>query len=179
MSYLDIIFLAVIGIMTAYGIWRGMISQVLSIAGIIIGYMLASQNYVEFADQLKFTDPNLAKIVSFILIFFACVLAAAILAWLLNKLFRLPGLGIINSFLGGVVGLLKAFLLVAIVSLLLITMVSVDNPVLSKSLTLPYVLKAIRVAESWIPKDLKENFHKKNDTMLKETPPEPPQKKKK
>jgi membrane protein required for colicin V production len=179
MSYLDIIFLAVIAIMTAYGIWRGMISQVLSIAGIIVGYMLASQHYVEFAGQLKFTDPNLAKIVSFILIFFACVLASTILAWLLNKIFRLPGLGVINSFLGGVVGFMKAFLLVAIVSLLLITMVSSDNPVLSKSMTLPYVLKAIRVAEGWIPKDLKENFHKKIDTVLKETQPEPPQKKKK
>jgi membrane protein required for colicin V production len=179
MSYLDIIFLAVIGIMTAYGIWRGMISQILSIAGIIIGFMLASQHYIELANHLKFTDPNLSKIVSFILIFIACVLAAAILAWLLNKIFRLPGLGIINSFLGGVVGFLKGFLLVAIVTLILITMVSAENPVLSKSLTLPYILKAIRSAESWIPKDLKENFHKKINPVLKETPPEPPQKKKK
>jgi membrane protein required for colicin V production len=173
MNALDIIFLIVLGVTTAYGIWKGMISQVLSIAGIVVGYILASHYYIRLAEQLKFSDPTLGKIVSFVIIFIACVLAAAILSWLMNKLFKLPGLGMINSFLGGLVGFVKGLLLITVAALLLIAVLPQNSPVISKSVTLPYVLRAIRSAESWIPREIKDQFYKKIDSLSKETSPEP------
>jgi membrane protein required for colicin V production len=173
MNTLDIIFLIVVGVTTAYGIWKGMISQVLSIAGIVVGYILASHYYIIVAEKLKFTDPTLGKILSFVIIFIACIIAAAILSWLLNKVFKLPGLGMINSFLGGIVGFAKGLLLVIVATILLVATLSQGSPIMTTSITLPYVLRIMKSAESWIPRDMKDQFQKKLDSVSKDAAPEP------
>ncbi len=168
MNTLDIIVLIVIGLSTAYGIWKGLIKQVFSIAGIIAGYVVATQYYIPFSAYLKFGDPNLAKIVSFIIIFIGCVIIATILAFTVNKIFRLPGLGFINSFLGGVIGFLKGFLLVAVAVIVLIALLSAENTLLSKSVTVPYILRGINTAENMIPRDIKSQYNKKVEDLKKE-----------
>jgi uncharacterized membrane protein required for colicin V production len=156
-----------------------LIKQVFSIAGIICGYVIATQYYIQFSTYLKFSDPNLGKIVSFIIIFIACIVVASILAVMVNKIFRLPGLGLINSFLGGVIGFLKGFLLVAIAVIVLIALLSAENPLLSRSVTVPYILKGIKTAENMIPRDIKDQYNKKVEGLMKEMSAEPAQQKKK
>ena len=179
MNTLDIIVLIVIGISTAYGIWKGLIKQVFSIAGIIAGYVVASHYYIPFSSYLKFNDQNLAKILSFILIFIGCVIIATVLAFIVNKIFRLPGLGFINSFLGGVVGFLKGFLLIAIAVIVLIALLSAENQLLSRSVTVPYILRGINTAENMIPRDIKAQYNKKVEDLKKEMAGEPVHNKKK
>jgi membrane protein required for colicin V production len=179
MNTLDIVVLIVISLLTAYGIWKGVIKQIFSIAGIICGYVVATQYYIPLSTYLKFSDPNLGKIVSFIIIFIACVIVATLLAIIVNKIFRLPGLGLINSFLGGVVGFLKGFLLVAIAVIVLIALLSSENPLLSKSVTVPYILRGIKTAENMIPRDIKAQYNKKTEELMKEMSGEPVQNKKK
>jgi membrane protein required for colicin V production len=176
MNMLDIIVLIVIGGLTAYGIWKGCIKQVFSILGIICGYVVAMRYYSAFSDYLKFSDPNLGKIISFIILFIACVIVFGLLALLINKIFRLPGLGLINSFFGGVIGFLKGFLLAAIAVIFLIALLSAENPILSKSLTVPYILRGIMKAESMLPRDIKVQYSKKIDNLMKEISGEPEQK---
>jgi membrane protein required for colicin V production len=183
MNTLDIIVLIVICLMTFYGVWKGFIKQVLSIAGIITGYVVATRYYAQFATNLKLSDPNLAKIISFIILFLACVILFSVLAMILNKIFKLPGLGVINSFFGGVIGFLKGFLLTAICVIVLIALLSVENPLLSKSITVPYILRGLMAAENAIPRDIKTQYHKKIESLMKEVSQapaaSPPQQKKK
>ncbi len=153
------------GLATAFGIWRGMVSQIFSIVGIVGGYFAAVHYYAPLATHLTFIDAGVAKILSFILIIIICIIAAMVIAWLVGKVFKLPGLGILNSLGGGVVGFIKGFLIVALLVILLLAILSHDSLLLEKSITLPYVLKGIKIVDSMVPQDLKNQYHKKIENL--------------
>lgn len=142
-----------------------MVSQIFSIAGIIGGYFAATRYYASLARHLTFMDAAAAKILSFIAIFILCILAAMIIARIAEKFFKLPGLGLINSFGGGAVGFIKGFLIVALMTIFLIAILPHDSPLLNTSATLPFVLKGIKVIDNMVPKDIKELYRKKVDNL--------------
>jgi membrane protein required for colicin V production len=167
-----------IGLTTAFGIWRGMVSQVFSIAGIIGGYFAAVRYYTPLAAHLTFMDAGVAKIISFIIIFILCIIIAMVIAGLASKFFKLPGLGIINSIGGGAVGFIKGFLIIALMAIFLVSILPHDSPLLQKSATLPYVLKGIKIIDNMIPQDIKNQYHKKIDTVKEKILKEEPERKK-
>ena len=153
------------GLATAFGIWRGMVSQIFSIVGIVGGYFAAVHYYASLATHLTFIDAGVAKILSFILIIIICIIAAMVIAWLVGKIFKLPGLGLLNSLGGGAVGFIKGFLMVALMVIFLLAILSHDSPLLDKSSTLPYVLKGIKIVDNMVPQDLKNQYHKKIENL--------------
>lgn len=165
MNTLDIIVLVVIGLTTVFGIWKGLISQAFSIAGIVGGYFAAVRYYARLAGHLTFMNPAAAKILSFAVIFIGCLFIAMGLAILLGKLFKLPGLGFIDSLGGGIIGFIKGFLIIALIVIFLIAILPNDSPLLRTSVSLPYVLKGIRIVENLIPQDLKDQYHQKIESM--------------
>jgi membrane protein required for colicin V production len=142
-----------------------MVSQVFSIAGIVGGYFAATRYYAAFARHLTFMDAAAAKILSFIAIFIICILVAMVIALIIGKFFKLPGLGLINSFGGGVVGFIKGFLIVALMVIFLIAVLPHDSPLLNTSAGLPFVLKGIRMVDNMVPKDIKEQYRRKVDNL--------------
>jgi|WetSurMetagenome_2_1015567.scaffolds.fasta_scaffold00205_30 membrane protein required for colicin V production len=182
MNTLDIIILAVLCVMTGYGIWKGLIKQVFSIVGIIAGYVVATRYYVSFAAYLNFSDSNIGKVVAFIILFILCVILFTALAFIVNKFFKLPGLGFINSLFGGVIGFLKGFLIVVVAVIVLTFMLPADNTILGKSVTLPYIHKGMIIAGNMIPRDIKAEYNKKVESIKKGVNPDPlpePERKKK
>jgi len=177
MNLLDIIVLMVICVMTFYGVWKGFIKQVLSIVGIIAGYIVATSYYAQLAAFIKLGDPTLSKIISFMILFLACVIVFSVLAVILNKVFKLPGLGIINTVLGGATGFLKGFLIVAVVVIILVALLSAENPLLKKSVTVPYILKGLMAAGQAVPADLRAQCQKKIDSLTKSLQTQPEKKK--
>jgi membrane protein required for colicin V production len=155
----------IIGLTTAFGIWRGMVSQVFSIVGIVGGYFSAVHYYRPLAAHLTFVEAGVAKILSFILIIIICIIAAMVIAWLIGKVFKLPGLGVLNSLGGGAVGFIKGFLIVALMVIFLIAILPHDSPLLDKSATLPFVLKGIKIMDNMVPQDLKNQYHKKIENL--------------
>ena len=142
-----------------------MVSQVFSVAGIVGGYFAATRYYAAFARHLTFMDAAAAKILSFIAIFILCILAAMVIALIVGKFFKLPGLGLINSFGGGIVGFIKGFLVVALMVIFLIAVLPHDSPLLNTAVSLPFVLKGIRMVDNMVPKDIKEQYRRKVDNL--------------
>jgi membrane protein required for colicin V production len=142
-----------------------MVSQVFSIIGIVGGYFAAVHYYVPLAAHLTFVDAGVAKILSFILIIIICIIAAMVITWLVGKVFKLPGLGILNSLGGGAVGFIKGFLIVALMVIFLLAILPHDSTLLNKSSTLPYVLKGIKIIDNMVPQDLKNQYHKKIENL--------------
>jgi len=142
-----------------------MVSQTFSIAGIVGGYFAATRFYTVFARHLTFVDPSVAKILSFVIIFIACILFTMVVAWIVGKFFKLPGLGLINSFGGGVVGFCKGFLIVALIVIFLLAVLPHDSHLLNSSATLPFVLKGIKTIDNTVPRDIKDQYHRKVDNI--------------
>ena len=102
MSIFDIIVLGVIGVLTIRGLWKGLARQVVGLAGVAAGYVMAMRLCGPLASKfLTGFRPAMGNIISFFAIFIACIIAASIIGRIAGKLMRTAGLGILNRIGGG------------------------------------------------------------------------------
>jgi hypothetical protein len=92
----DIVVVAVVGGLTFLGLWKGMVKQLVALAGVVAGYMIAMRFYGPASRFLTSFHPGTAKVICFVAIFVACILCAHILGWAAGKLFGISGLGFLN-----------------------------------------------------------------------------------
>ena len=112
MNWLDIVLLVALAIPTFIGLKQGLIKSVLSLVGLIIGVILASNFYEALGSRLGFIpNPDIANITAFILILVGVLVIATILARLLKFIVSIVMLGWVNYLGGAVFGLLLGAIL--------------------------------------------------------------------
>ena len=101
MNWLDVVIIVLLIIPTVIGLRIGIIQAVLSLAGVIVGIILAGRYHLVLAEQLTFiSSAGLAKIAAFALILFGVMIIAAVVASVLKWLTSMALLGWVNR-LGG------------------------------------------------------------------------------
>ncbi len=106
MNWLDIVIIVVVVIATFWGLRTGIIKAVFSLAGLIVGVILAGRYYVPLSEQLAFIpQASIAKIVAFAIILVGVMVIAGVLAWLLKGVVSMMMLGWVNRAGGAVFGL--------------------------------------------------------------------------
>ncbi len=112
MNWLDIVIVVVIALATFGGLLVGLIAAALSLAGVIVGVILAGRYYLAFSQHLGFIgDEKIAQIVAFAIILVGVMLIALALAMVLRWAFSLIKLGWIDRLGGAVFGLAGGLLL--------------------------------------------------------------------
>jgi len=107
MNWLDIVILILIVIPTLVGLKSGLIKAVLSLAGAIVGVILAGHYHAILAEKLTFiAQANLAEITAFAIILIGTMLIAAVLAAMLKQIVSAMLLGWVNRLGGAVFGFL-------------------------------------------------------------------------
>ncbi len=106
MNWLDVVIIAILIISTILGLRTGIIKAVLSLAGLIIGVILAGRYYAPLAEQLAFIpQAGVAKIVAFVIILIGVMVIAGVLASLLKWAASIVMLGWVNRLGGAIFGL--------------------------------------------------------------------------
>lgn len=112
MNWLDIVIPVILLISTLLGLRAGMIKAVLSLAGLILGVILAGHYYVALSKQLPFISrPDIAEFVAFAIILLGVLLVASMLAWLSRALLSAVTLGWLNRLGGAIFGLVLGAIL--------------------------------------------------------------------
>lgn len=112
MNWLDIVVLVVMAIGIFLGLRLGIIKAVLSLAGLIVGVILAGRFNVALAEQLTFiSQDGIAEIVAFGIILIGVMLIAVVLAGLIKWAVSAVMLGWVNQLGGAVFGFVVATLL--------------------------------------------------------------------
>ena len=108
MSWLDLVIVVVLAVGAFFGLRMGIIKAVLSLAGVIVGVVLAGQYYVALADVLPFFSEtsSAAKIVAFAIILIGVMIVAVVLARLLKWAASVMMLSWVNHLGGAVLGLI-------------------------------------------------------------------------
>ena len=105
MNWLDIVILVLIAIPTLIGLKIGIIKAALSLAGVILGTILAGNYYAALAEELTFiSQDNLAKIAAFAFILIGVMLIASVLAAVLKWIVSAVMLGWVNRLGGAIFG---------------------------------------------------------------------------
>lgn len=107
MNWIDIVILVILAVSTFTGLRRGIIKSALSLAGLIVGVVLAGRFYATLAEWLTFMPQDgVAQAVSFITILVVVMIIAAVLASLLKWVASAVMLGWANHLGGAVFGLI-------------------------------------------------------------------------
>jgi len=105
MNWLDIVIIVAIAIPTFIGLRMGIIKASLSLAGLIVGVILAGRYYVLLSQQLSFIpQAGVAKVVAFAIILIGIMVVASVLARLLKWAASVVMLGWVNQLGGAVFG---------------------------------------------------------------------------
>ena len=106
MNWLDIVIIVAIAITTFLGLKIGIIKAVLSLAGLIVGVILAGHYNIPLSHQLAFIPgENVAKAVAFAIILIGVMVIAVVLARLLKWATSAVMLGWVNQLGGAIFGL--------------------------------------------------------------------------
>ena len=157
----DIIVLAIILILTIIGWWKGLVKQIFGLAGIIGGYILALKYYQPCAKLLTSFHPGTARVICFIAIFLACVLAAHFIGWLVGRLAGAAKLGFLNRTGGAVLGFAKGCVVVCILTAVLVTFLSRDHSLFKQSVTVRHILSASSMLKGVTRGDIREKYNEK------------------
>ncbi len=112
MNWLDIVIVVAVVIPTVIGLRIGMIKAALSLAGLIVGVIVAGRYYLPLSEKLTFiSSPSVAEIAAFIIILIGIMIIAAVLAWLLKWTASVIMLGWVNHLGGAVFGLVLGAIL--------------------------------------------------------------------
>ncbi len=112
MNWLDIVILVCLVVPVFIGLKIGLIKAVLSLVGLIIGVVLASNFYKPLANIMGFiSNENVANIIAFIIILLAVMVAATIAVRLLKFIASVTMLSWIDHLGGAVFGFLLGAIL--------------------------------------------------------------------
>src|SRR5579864_3890377 len=159
MTVLDWIICALLLFSVITAAIQGFFSEALTTAGLIVGYIVAAWQYRSLAEWFESFLKNewLAEILGFLIIFFAILLLFGIAARIARWVMKEAGLSGFDRFLGGVLGLLKGGLMVAVI-LMGMTAFAPTSRLLTNSQLAPYFLVVGRAAIWLAPADLRARF---------------------
>ena len=145
---------------------QGFFSEALSIAGLVVGYIVAAWQYRRLAEWLEsfLKNPWLAEILGFLVIFFAILILFGIAARIARWVMKESGLRPLDRFLGALLGLLKGGLMVAVI-LMGMTAFEPTSKFLANSQLAPYFLVIGRAAIWLAPTELRVRFEQGLDLL--------------
>src|SRR5437764_6973378 len=145
---------------------QGFFAEALSMAGLVIGYIVAAWQYQRLAAWLMSFLKNewLADIFGFLVIFFAILILFSIAGRIMRKWMKAVGLSGVDRFLGALLGMLKGGLVVAVV-LMGLTAFTPTSKMLESSELAPYFLVIGRAAIWVAPSALRARFYEGLDFL--------------
>lgn len=162
MNWLDIVIAIVLIISIFSGFMTGLIKSAFSLAGLIVGVVLAGRFYLTLGDHLGFIhSESAAHVVAFIIIFLIVMIIATVLGIILTKLVSLILLGWLNHLAGAAFGLIFGAI---IVGAILAVWVKYEGPsdIITGSALASFLLSKFPIVLGLLPKEfdsIKGYFH--------------------
>jgi membrane protein required for colicin V production len=119
-TWVDYAVFGVIVASTAWGLWRGLVREVMSLAGWVIAFLAANLFAAPLSGLVpaSVSRPELRVLIAFVTIFFVALALAMIASLLLAKVVHAAGLGSIDRTLGALFGLLRGLLIVLVLAIM-------------------------------------------------------------
>lgn len=121
-SLTDWVLLGVLFASMLVGLWRGLVYEVLSLAGWVAAFVVAqwlAADVVGWLPMIQGAPQSVQYAVAFAVVFMATVFAAGLLSWLIKKLVETVGLRPVDRTLGGVFGLARGLVLLLALTVIL------------------------------------------------------------
>lgn len=149
----DIVILAVMGVSLAFGLFRGLVRELLSLVSWILAFWIAyrfSSSVAQIIDK-ALQNPTLSQAVSAILVFVLMLVALMLLASLISKIFKATGLAGMDRILGGLFGLGRAVVILFVALIVGQHTVVIDQDWYNASMMIPLFDQALDWVAGYLP----------------------------
>lgn len=170
MNTLDIGICIIAGFCLVRGLFRGIIKEVTSIVGVLVGFYSAYTYYPLIGRWLSqlIANKSYLNIISFFIVFTVIFFAIGFVGVVLKHIFRAASLGWADRVLGGAFAMVKAILIVSVLLLVLTAFLPQNVPVIRHSRIAPHVSAASEKMVAAVPVEMREMF-RDNIKALKES----------
>ena len=169
LKILDILALAIVAISFVTALVKGLIRELIALAAAISGLLLAVYCFAAVSPLLERIGIGtiLSELVAFVGIFLVCIIAGSLLSSLLNRFISALNMKWFDRLLGGVFGLLRGWLIVAVIFLAL-TVFPIRNDLVSGTVTGEYFLVVTKkLVELSTPDSFRERFQKEYERIYR------------
>jgi membrane protein required for colicin V production len=170
MNILDWVLTGIGALWVLRGLMRGAVSQIFGVAGILIGFLVASHRYEEVSVAITKEFPSISAAasgpLSFILLFLITWFVAGVIGFWIARVLRSVGLGFLDRLWGAMIGFGKAFLF-AIVAVSVLTLFSADGnpPLIAGSRLAPAIRDASEYLFKMAPSRVQEELSRKRQDV--------------
>jgi membrane protein required for colicin V production len=160
MTWLDCAVLGVVGVSIVWGLWRGLVREVISIAGWVIAFLAANLLAGPLAEHVprSVPSPQLRILVAYLGVFLATLAVTTLVGLLLAKLVKAVGLGGLDRGLGALFGTARGLLLVLAAALLAGLTSMPRQPYWRHSVSGVPLAHAALLLKPWLPKTFAERL---------------------
>jgi membrane protein required for colicin V production len=160
MSWLDYAVLGVMGISIVWGIWRGLVREVISLAGWVIAFLAANLFAGPLAETLpaSISRPELRLALAFVGVFLLTLTVTTLAGLLFSRLVKAVGLGGLDRTLGGLFGVARGALIVLAFTVLAGLTSIPFSPTWKQSLSGPALGRTATAVKPWLPPALAERM---------------------
>ena len=169
LKILDILALAIVAISFVTALVKGLIRELIALTAAISGLLLAVYYFGALSPLLERLGIGtiLSELVAFVGIFLGCLIAGSVLSSLLNRFISAVNMKWIDRLLGGVFGLLRGWLIVAVIFLAL-TVFPIRNDLVTGTVTGEYFLVVTqKLVEVSSPQSFRERFQKEYERIYR------------
>ena len=159
MTWLDYAVLVVLAASILWGVWRGLVHEVVSVASWVLAFLAANMFAGAMGDLLPATmAPEVRVLVSFVVVFIVVLIACTIVGHLLSKMMKVAGLGPLDRTLGGVFGLARALVILLAFALVAGLTALPRQPAWRNSVSGEPLSKGALALRPWLPKSFADRL---------------------
>lgn len=160
MNPLDIGIIALCAVLALFGVFTGIVRQLTSWAGLILG-LVAGWKYGAEVQKLLRLDFTGGAIAAYLLALLAVYIAVRLIGLLIERWVRGTKLSGTDRFLGLVAGAAKGVILSILLVVFLAVLLPRNAPLLAESKLTPRLMDAARWMENAFPERIRESFKEK------------------
>lgn len=160
----DFVIIALLLLFTARGLWVGFLRQVTVLVALVVGYVIAGQYHDKLFPFLRgLTDnPHAVFWTSYAILFALTYVLTMLFGKGLARVVELTIAGWFDKLLGGVLGVVKGIVLIALLNMVLNGVLAPENPLIRSCLLCPYVKQVTNSFRDLIKdKDVRKAFTQK------------------
>jgi len=156
MTWLDFAALGVMAVSVAWGIWRGVVREVISVGGWVLAFMAANVLGVPLGEALPRAIPSveLRMLLAFVGVFIVTLALATIAGAFVSKVVKTAGLEGLDRLLGALFGIARGALIAVAFAVLAGLTALPRQPAWRDSVVGPPLARTAQMLEPWLPRAL-------------------------
>lgn len=153
LNWADLVLIAILGLSAAFGLWRGLVVEVLSLLIWVAAFWLAFQfgEPVSALFEGRIDTPSARLFLAYGLLFVGALVAGGLVTWLVAKLIKATGLTGTDRLLGLLFGLVRGGILASLMVLLLGFTPMPQDDWWQQSRLLPTFERSAEWMKGWLP----------------------------